>query len=112
MADATVAKNVAPTSSPVVRAFVREVIAAQDGEGYAQVCEAVCDESHVDPEYSMISAKTVLVAGDQDLIAPVEQCKEIQGLIGEDVPLKIVHAGHQQVLEDIEGVIEGIKLVL
>jgi pimeloyl-ACP methyl ester carboxylesterase len=112
MADGTVAKNVAPSSSPVVRAFVREVIAAQDGEGYAQVCEAACDDTHVDPEYGDITARTVIIAGDQDIIAPEQQCKEIQGLVGDNAAFKVVHSGHQQVLEDTEGVIEGIKMVL
>lgn len=112
MADGTVAKNVAPTSSAVVRAFVREVIAAQDGEGYAQVCEAACDDTHVDPDYSAITSSTVVIAGDQDLIASVDQCKSIQELIGDNASFKIVKSGHQQVLEDTEGVIEGMKWVL
>ena len=112
MADGTVAKNVAPSSSSVVRAFVREVIAAQDGEGYAQVCEAACDDTHVDPQYGDITAKTVVIAGDQDLIAPEEQCRGIQGLIGDNAAFKLVHAGHQQVLEDSKSTIAGIKMVL
>lgn len=112
MADGTVAKNVAPSSLSVVRAFVREVIAAQDGEGYAQVCEAACDDTHVDPVYSDITAKTVVIAGDQDLIAPEEQCRAIQALIGDNAAFKLVHSGHQQVLEDTAGTVEGIRFVL
>lgn len=115
MADGTVAKNVAPSSPDIVRAFVREVIAAQDGEGYARVCEAACDDSHVDPDYSKIACATCVVSGDQDLISPPAAGEEIAKLIGTDttkVEYKIVHSGHQQVLEDTAGIIAAIKSVL
>lgn len=115
MADGTVAKNVAPSSSDVVRAFVREVIAGQDEEGYARVCEAACDDSHVDPDYALIVCPTCIIAGDQDLISSVDTARELQGLIGGSdkiVSLEIVHSGHQHVLEDTDGVIRAIKSVL
>jgi 3-oxoadipate enol-lactonase len=115
MADATVLKNVAPSSSDIVRAFVREVISGQDGEGYARVCEAACDESHVDPQYARIECPTCVVSGDQDLISPPAAGEEIAGLIMKGsarVEYKIVHSGHQQVLEDTAGVISAIKSVL
>ncbi|KAH8897225.1 alpha/beta-hydrolase [Thozetella sp. PMI_491] len=111
MADATVAKNVALSSSDAVRAFVREVIAGQSGEGYAQVCEAACDDSHVDPDYSKIVSPTIIVAGDQDLISSLEQAKEIQSDIKGSF-LEVVHAGHQQVLEDTAGVVAAVEKVL
>jgi 3-oxoadipate enol-lactonase len=111
MADGTVAKNVAPSSSDVVRAFVREVVAGQNGEGYAQVCEAACDESHVNPEYAAIKCPSVLIAGDQDLIAPLAQVEEILKKIPGSI-LRVVRSGHQQVLEDAEGVVAAIKEIL
>ncbi|KAH7400249.1 Alpha/Beta hydrolase protein [Cadophora sp. MPI-SDFR-AT-0126] len=115
LADGTVAKNVAASSSDVVRAFVREVIAGQDGEGYARVCEAACDDTHVDPEYGLISCPTVVVSGDQDLISPPEVGEEIAQLIGSGtatVVFRVVHSGHQQVLEDTQGVVAAIKSVI
>jgi 3-oxoadipate enol-lactonase len=111
MADGTVAKNVAPSSSDAVRAFTREVIAAQSGEGYAQVCEAACDDTHVNPDYSKITSPTVIIAGDQDLISSLDQAKEIQKDISGSL-LEVVHSGHQQVLEDTPGVVKAIELVL
>ncbi|KAH7020727.1 Alpha/Beta hydrolase protein [Microdochium trichocladiopsis] len=111
MADGTVAKNVAPSSSDVVRAFVREVIAAQSGEGYAQVCEAACDETHVDPEYGRISCPTMIIAGDQDLISSIDTAREIQGAITGSL-LEVVKAGHQHVLEDPQGVVQAMNVIL
>jgi 3-oxoadipate enol-lactonase len=111
VADGAVAKNVAPSSSDVVRAFVREVVAGQSGEGYAQVCEALCDDTHVDPDYGLITSPTMIVAGDQDLISSVDQAKGLQSDI-KGSQLSIVHSGHQHVLEDPAGVIKAINTLL
>ncbi|KAK5127774.1 hypothetical protein LTR85_004890 [Meristemomyces frigidus] len=111
VADGGVSSNVAPSSSDIVRAFVREVVGGQDGEGYAQVCEAACDESHVDPDYSQISCPAVLIAGDQDKIAPLKQVEDIQAKIPGST-LRVMHSGHQQVLEDTAGVVAAIESIL
>lgn len=111
MADGTVTKNVAPSSSDIVAAFVREVIAGQSAEGYAQVCEAACDDTHVNPDYTQIISPTMIIAGDQDLISPVEQSMNIQKDIKGSL-LHIVHSGHQQVLEDPDGVKRAIDELL
>jgi len=115
LADGNIANIVAPSSSDVVRAFAREVVAGQDKEGYARVAEALVDKSHVDPDYGNITAKTVIIAGDQDRLSPLPVSQELQGLIGganTSVGLKVVHSGHMQVLEDTKGVIEAIKSIL
>jgi pimeloyl-ACP methyl ester carboxylesterase len=114
MADAIVARNVAPSSSDIVRAFVREVTAVQDKEGYARVCEAAMDKSHVDPDFSAITCPALVISGDQDEIFPEELGKEIATLIGGDreVGFISVHCGHQHVLEDPVGVIAAINTIL
>lgn len=111
VADGFVANNVAPSSSGAVRACLREVVAAQSGEGHAQVCEAACDDTHVNPDYSKITCPTIIIAGDQDRISSVDQAKEIQKDISGSL-LEVVHSGHQQVLEDTPGVVKAIELVL
>jgi 3-oxoadipate enol-lactonase len=115
VADGTVLKNVSPKSSDIVRAFVREVIAGQDGEGYARVCEAVACDTHIDPDYSKITCSTCVVSGEDDLISPPTAGEEIAKLIGTDttrVEYRIVHSGHQHVLEDTAGVVEAIRTVI
>jgi 3-oxoadipate enol-lactonase len=112
--DSTIANNVAPSSSDLVRTIVRQMISSQDAEGYAATCEAACAKSHVDPDYAAIKCPAVLVAGDQDKISPLERSEGLRGLIGgggEKVFVEIVHSGHQQVLEDTEGVVKGMKKV-
>lgn len=111
-ADGAVAKNVAPTSSDVVRAFVRESVSAQSSEGYALVCEAACDESHIDPDYSKLSKyPTVIIAGNQDLISPLTLSEELHNDI-RGSQLEVVNSGHQHVLEDTSGVVRAIEALL
>lgn len=114
--DSTIANNVAPSSSDLVRTIVRQMISSQDAEGYAATCGAVCATTHVDPDYSTIRCPTVLIAGDQDSISPVSRSEDLKTLIGggenENVLLKVVHSGHQQVLEDTDGVVKAMGAML
>lgn len=114
MRDSTVANNVAASSSDLVRTVVRQMISAQDPEGYAATCEAIVASNHVDPSYAAINCPTVLIAGDVDTISPLSRSYDLEKLIGSErypkrVSVKVVHAAHQQVLEDTEGVIEGME---
>lgn len=113
--DSTIANNVAPTSSDLVRTIVRQMISSQDAGGYAATCDAVCAKSHIDPDYSAIKCPVVLIAGDQDKISPLSRSQELKGLLGggsEKMAIEVVHSGHQQVLEDTAGVVEAMKKLL
>jgi len=115
--DSTIANNVAPSSSDLVRTIVRQIISSQTPEGYAATCEAACAKSHVDPDYSTIKCPAVLIAGDQDNISPLSRSEELKELIGSgnekrNVAVQVVHSGHQQVLEDTEGVVKAMESVL
>lgn len=54
---------------PNLRQTVSKTVASSDPEGYAQTCEAVVSLDHKDPDYSRITAPTLLVAGDLDVIS-------------------------------------------
>jgi len=115
--DSTIANNVAPSSSDLVRTLVRQIISSQSPEGYAATCEAVCAKSHVDPDYSAIKCPVALVAGDQDSISPLSRSEELKDLVGagnedKSVEVTLVHSGHQQVLEDTEGVVKAMESIL
>jgi 3-oxoadipate enol-lactonase len=113
--DSTIASNVALTSSDLVITVVRQMISAQDPDGYAATCEAICAKSHVDPDYSKIQCPTVLIVGDQDKILPLSRSEDLQRLIGgagNQVEIKVVYSGHQQILEDTTGVVDAIEAVL
>ncbi len=103
MTDATVENNVSPNSSEVVRAFVREAVAAQDGEGYAVMCEVMAGLEGVEVDYGQITCPAVVVAGLDDRISSFEVGKEVAKLIEEGssevkVGFVTVNSGHQHVL--------------
>lgn len=115
MMDATVANNVASTSSDLVRAMVRQMIASQKAQGYAATCRAVCAGSHKDPDYAAIMCPALLIAGDQDNISPLSRSTGLAKLIGPSkngAKVCVVHSGHQQVLEDTEGVVAAVNAFL
>jgi 3-oxoadipate enol-lactonase len=113
--DSTIVNNVAPSSPDLVRTVVRQLISSQSAEGYAATCEAVCAKAHVDPDYAAIKCLTILVAGDQDGISPLSRSEDLKGLVGAGqagVSVKIVHSGHQQVLEDTAGVVAVMECIM
>jgi len=54
--------------NPVAIGFVRELLMRQDAEGYARNCEALAEATAAD--LSRIDCRVLLMAGDEDAIAP------------------------------------------
>lgn len=102
-------------SQPLARALLRQVTATTDPEGYAQICEALCDISHVDPDYTRISCPTCIISGRQDTISPPEVAIDLKNdtARGGNTPgLYVLETGHMQVIEDISGISMAIDGVL
>lgn len=96
-----------------LRKEVYDAVVASDPEGYALTCEMMVDESHKDPDYSKIKCPTLLIAGDLDVISPVQRSKDLIQLIGSDACwLEIVKAGHQPILEEPKAVATAIGKLL
>ena len=71
IADALVATSVSGETRarrPAAVAFVRESLMRQDPEGYARTCEALAEMEAADT--SRIDCPTLLVTGDEDVVAP------------------------------------------
>lgn len=97
----------------MVRKAVHEAVVASDTESYALTCEMMVDESHKDPDYSKIMCPTLLIAGDLDVISPVQKSQDLVELIGTDACwLEIVKSGHQPILEDTGAVANAIGKLL
>lgn len=93
-----------------LRDIVRRAVATCDAEAYAKACEAVAGLDHLDPDYSRISAPTLLLAGSGDAISPPERSVELQGLIGDNSWVTILQdVGHQMILQDLDGSGKAIK---
>jgi 3-oxoadipate enol-lactonase len=54
--------------------------AAQDPEGYASAIEGVLD-ADVGDELRMVACPSLVVAGGQDVLLPVEHAREVEGLL-------------------------------
>jgi len=100
IADAIVQGSLSSSSReqlPVVVAFVRESLLAQDPEGYARTCEAL---AAADPAaIESIDAPTLLVAGDEDAVGSVEVARDIARRIGDAQVEVLPRCGHWMTAE-------------
>ena len=64
-----------PTTTPLQKAFIREMILAQSVEGYIAHCRAI--ENATPPEYQQVKCPTLIIAGEEDKSAPLEGCRVI-----------------------------------
>jgi 3-oxoadipate enol-lactonase len=88
------------SSNPVTVAFVRESLMRQDANGYAKHCEALSKAQSAN--HAAINCPTLLIAGENDLVAPVKMAKELKNKIHE-AKLEIVpDVGHWMMIEDCE----------
>ncbi|KAF3013041.1 hypothetical protein E8E14_009688 [Neopestalotiopsis sp. 37M] len=96
-----------------LRAEVAKAVGASDTEAYALTCEMMVDESHKDPDYGRITCPTVLIAGDVDMISPIERSTGLAKLIGSKTCwVEAVMSGHQPILEDLDGVAGAVGRLL
>jgi pimeloyl-ACP methyl ester carboxylesterase len=65
--------------------------------------------SHTDPEYKDITCPVVFVAGDKDMISPVERSNDLSSLVGGRSCVVVVQSGHQPILEDLPGVERAVQ---
>jgi 3-oxoadipate enol-lactonase len=65
---------------PVAAALVREILMRQCPDGYARTCDALADARPAD--VARISCPTLLVTGDEDVVAPAQSVRQI----GERIP--------------------------
>lgn len=62
-------------STPLQKAFIRELILGQDPKGYAALCRAIAAAKPAD--YAAVKAPFLLIAGDEDKSASMEGCQHI-----------------------------------
>lgn len=90
------------------KAFIREMILAQDPRGYIANCKAI--EQATPPDYAGVKCPVLIIAGDEDKSAPLEGCKFILGeLATEKKQLEVLKGiGHWHCVEATD---EVAKLV-
>jgi 3-oxoadipate enol-lactonase len=79
-------------SNPVGVGFIRELIMRQDAEGYARNCEALAGATAAD--VAQIRCRTLLVAGDEDAIAPASNVRAMAQQIRDARVVVLNRSGH------------------
>jgi pimeloyl-ACP methyl ester carboxylesterase len=91
-------------TTPLAKAFIREMLLVQSVEGYVLNCKAI--EEAVSPIYADVKVPVLIIAGGEDKSAPVEGCQYILNeLCSEDKTLEILEGvGHWHCVEAPERV--------
>lgn len=85
------------SQQPGVAAGIRESLMRQSPEGYAKTCEALAAAEAAD--IGRIRAKTVLVTGDEDQVAPASNARMMSERIDGSVVRVFSRCGHWTTLE-------------
>jgi esterase/lipase len=95
-------------STPLQRAFIRELILGQDPKGYAALCRAIATAKPAD--YAAVKAPFLLIAGDEDKSASMEGCQYIfHHISSEQKSLEVLKGvGHWHCIEAADEVGELI----
>jgi pimeloyl-ACP methyl ester carboxylesterase len=108
MADSIPQAAVGSKASPLTKAFIRELLLAQDPAGYVSNCRVIVNARP--PQYSKISVPVLILAGNEDKSAPMEGCEKMFGEIetGEKRLEVLAGVGHWHCLEAHEEVVQKI----
>jgi pimeloyl-ACP methyl ester carboxylesterase len=104
MADTIPQGAVGKQASPLVKAFIRELLMSQDPAGYCSNCRVIVNAKP--PNYSKINIPILILAGAEDKSAPLEGCKKMFEEMGtSEKKLEILQGvGHWHCLEAFEEV--------
>lgn len=69
-------------STPLHRAFIRELLLGQDPEGYISNCQVIAQAQP--PAYEKVKVPFLLIAGEDDKSASLEGCTHIYNSVASD----------------------------
>lgn len=92
------------TASPLVRAFIRELILGQSPEGYISNCRVITNAKR--PAYEKIQSPVLMIVGEEDKAAPGVNCRKMMEEIGSERKkwVELKDCGHWIVVEKPEEV--------
>lgn len=97
IAEAISQGSLAKQAGPVARAFVRESLLRQDPAGYAAHCEALSEARAA--EHAKIGCPTLLIAGEEDPVAPLAMARSLKAQIAGARLETISGVGHWMTME-------------
>jgi pimeloyl-ACP methyl ester carboxylesterase len=89
----------AKDAPPLVRAFIRELLLAQDARGYISQCRVLINAKA--PRYDKIAVPVLIIAGEEDHTAPLDTCEKLFEALGTEEKKfeTLKEVGHCQCLE-------------
>ncbi|OCL11558.1 3-oxoadipate enol-lactone hydrolase [Glonium stellatum] len=104
MANTIPAAATGKKASPIARAFIRELLLAQDPAGYISNCRIIANAKP--PSYDKIAVPVLILAGEEDKSAPLEGCKKMFEQIGtSEKKMEVLKGvGHWHCIEAFEEV--------
>ncbi|KAJ6110652.1 Alpha/beta hydrolase [Penicillium sp. IBT 16267x] len=99
MANSVPSAAVGSRSTPLHKAFIRELLLGQDPKGYVALCQAISTAKPAD--YAAVQAPFLLIAGEEDKAASMEECQHIfQNVSSKSKSLEVLKGvGHWQCIE-------------
>lgn len=95
-------------ASPLAKAFVRELVMGQDGEGYRSNCRVI--QSAKVPEYKKIGCPVLVIAGEEDRSVPLAGCKKMFEELETEKDLVVLEGiGHWHCIEVSERFLDRDK---
>jgi 3-oxoadipate enol-lactonase len=88
-------------------AFVRESLMRQDPEGYARTCDALAEAVPANP--AQIACPTLLVTGDEDVVAPPQSVRSLAEKIAGSQVEVLRGCGHWEPVEKPEECIDLLR---
>ncbi|GJL83445.1 MAG: 3-oxoadipate enol-lactone hydrolase [marine bacterium B5-7] len=88
------------TANPVTQTFVRESLMRQDPAGYASHCQILGEALAAD--HSAIQCPTLLVAGENDPVTPVDMASALSSRITDSRLVVIPAIGHWMMIEAVD----------
>lgn len=108
VADTVATAGTSPSiKRPIVKGYVLSSLLATPPEGYAQACVALATAK--DPDYSKITAPTMIIAGDEDKTAPRATIDFLAERIGGSSVQTCQQTGHWIMLESAQTVAELLQ---
>ncbi|KAF2268591.1 3-oxoadipate enol-lactone hydrolase [Lojkania enalia] len=91
-------------ASPLAKAFIRELLLAQDPAGYISSCRVIINAKP--PSYGKIAVPVLILVGEEDKSAPLEGCQKMYDELGtSEKRLEVMKGiGHWHCLEAFEEV--------
>lgn len=98
-----------PSTTPLVKAMIRELLLNQTVEGYSALCGAIASATVGEPEaVKKGGVRVLVVAGSEDKSAPMEGCRKHSEELGGRVEI-VEGLGHWHVVECPERVGEMVR---